>query len=111
MKFLISVIDNQTGGASPAEMAAIQAFNGWLRASGALIFAGGLDAPQTATVLDNRNGAGLAAPGPFIASPEYVSGFWIVEAPDADAALALAAEASRCCHRRVELRPFLPDLR
>nr|WP_243738797.1 hypothetical protein [Microcella frigidaquae] len=37
---------------------------------------------------------------------QYVSGFWIIEAPDRDAALALAAEGSRACNRVVELRPF-----
>ncbi|MBB5616808.1 hypothetical protein BJ959_000304 [Chryseoglobus frigidaquae] len=35
-----------------------------------------------------------------------MSGFWIIEAPDRDAALALAAEGSRACNRVVELRPF-----
>lgn len=109
MKFLVSVIDRRTGEATPEEMAAIGAFNARLRASGRLVFAGGLGAPSTACVLDNRGGAGLVEPGPFLSSEEYMAGFWILEAADREEALELAAEASRCCNRRVELRPFLPD--
>jgi hypothetical protein len=109
MRFLVSVIDRQTGTATPEEMAAIGEFNERLRASGRLVFAGGLGPPDTAIVLDNRDGAGLIEPGPFLRSDESVAGFWILEAPDTETALGLAAEASRCCNRRVELRPLLPD--
>ena len=45
--------------------------------------------------------------GPFLESKEYIVGFWIIEAPDLDAALKLATEASRACNRKVEVRPFL----
>lgn len=109
MKFLVSVIDSRTGEATPEEMAAIGGFNARLRASGKLIFAGGLAAPAAACVVDHRGEAVLVEPGPFLPSAEYVAGFWILEAADRDEALALAAEASRGCRRRVELRPFLPD--
>jgi hypothetical protein len=33
--------------------------------------------------------------------------FWIIEAPDLDVALTLAAEGSKACDRKVEVRPFL----
>ena len=45
--------------------------------------------------------------GPLHGSDEYLSGFWIVEAPDAQVARVLAVEASRHCNRRVEVRAFL----
>jgi len=47
--------------------------------------------------------------GPFVESKEYLGGFWIMEAADLDVALALAAEGSKACNRRVEVRPFLPE--
>jgi hypothetical protein len=50
------LIDEQTGSATPAEMAAIDAFNDRLEAEGHRVFAGGLASPKTATVVDNRNG-------------------------------------------------------
>lgn len=37
----------------------------------------------------------------------YLSGLWIVEVADEEAALALATEASLACNRRVEVRAFL----
>ena len=107
MKFLISVLDDTTGSATAAEMAAIDAFNDRLEADGHWVFAGGLSAPSASAVLDDRAGAGLVTDGPFLESKEYIAGFWIIEAPDREVALALAAAGSRACHRRVEVRPFL----
>jgi hypothetical protein len=44
--------------------------------------------------------------GPFAETKEQIGGFWIIEAPDLDAALALAARASTACMGPVEVRPF-----
>ena len=107
MQFLISVLDDHTGSATGSEMAAIDAFNDRLRAEGHWVFAGGLAAPATATVIDNRAGRALASAGPLAETKEYVAGFWIIEAPDHDTARALASEGSQHCNRKVELRTFL----
>ncbi len=109
MKYLLSVIDENTGLASPAEMEAIDVFNVRLQAEGHWVFAGGLGAPETATVIDNRRGKAMVTDGPFVESKEYVAGFWIIEAPDLDVALKLAAEGSKSCNRKVEVRPFLAE--
>ena len=107
MRYLIAVIDDQTGSATPDEREAIDAFNERLRAEGHWVLAAGVGAPRTATVIDNRGGRGISTTGPFLESTEYMSGFWVIEAPDHQVALALAAEGSRSCNRKVELRPFL----
>jgi hypothetical protein len=107
MHYLVSVIDDKTGNATPTEMAAIDAFNDRLKAEGHWVFAGGLAAPSTATVIDNRNGEALFTDGPFLESKEYLAGFWIFEAPDLDLVLELAAEGSKACNRKIEVRPFL----
>ena len=44
--------------------------------------------------------------GPFLETKEYIAGFWIIEASDLDVALKLAAEASKVCDRKIEVRPF-----
>ena len=106
MKFMVCVIDDETGSGSGDEMAAVDAFNERLQNAGQLIMAEGLASPRALVVVDNRGGAGVVAPGPLHDVEQYVSGFWIIEAADRDAALALAAEASRACNRMVELRPF-----
>jgi len=106
MRYLVSVIDDKTGSATPTEMA-IDAFNERLRADGHWVFAAGLESPSTATVIDNRNGEAVLTDGPFLESKEYLAGFWIIEAADVDVALELAAEGSKHCNRKVEVRPFL----
>jgi hypothetical protein len=107
MQYLISVIHDQPGLATPEEDAAIDVFNDRLQAEGHWVFAGGLASPNTATVIDNRGEEALITDGPFIESKEYLAGFWIIEAPHLDVALALATEGSKACNRKIEVRPFL----
>jgi hypothetical protein len=109
MRYLVSVIDDGAGLATPAEMAAIDAFNDRLMTEGHWVFAGGLGTPDTATVIDNRAGEPMFSDGPFVESKEYLIGFWVIEAPDLDVALKLASEGSKACNRKVEVRPFLPE--
>jgi hypothetical protein len=107
MQYLLSVIDHRTGSGTPEEAADIDVFNDRLVAEGHWVFAGGLDSPSTATVIDNRDGAGMITDGPFAETKEHVAGFWIIDAPDLDVALKLANDGSKACNRRVEVRPFL----
>jgi hypothetical protein len=107
MQYLISVIDDTAGLATPEEQAAIDVFNDRLKAEGHWVFAGGLGAPSTATVIDNRGEDAMFTDGPFLESKEYLIGFWIIEAPDLDVALKLAAVGSKACNRKIEVRPFL----
>src|SRR5215211_7832841 len=109
MQYMVTVIDDKTGSATPTEMAAITAFNDRLRAEGHWVFAGGLESPNTATVIDNRGGEAVFTDGPFLESKEHLVGFWIIEAPDLDVALKLAAEGSKQCSRKVEVRPFIRE--
>jgi hypothetical protein len=107
MQYLVSVIDDKTNSGTAEEMAQIDAFNDRLQSQGHWVFAGGLASPSASTVVDNRGGEAVLTDGPFIESKEYLAGFWVMEAPDLDVALRLAAEGSRACNRRVEVRPFL----
>ena len=106
MQYLISVIDDTASLATPDEMAATDVFNDRLKADGHWVFAGGLAAPSTATVIDNRGEEPMLTDGPYLESKEYLAGFWIMEAPDLDVALTLAAEGSKACNRKIEVRPF-----
>jgi hypothetical protein len=107
MQYLVSVINDTASRATPDEEVAIDAFNDRLRAEGHWVFAGGLAAPSSATVVDNRGEEAMFTDGPFLESKEYLVGFWIIEAPDLDVALKLAAEGSKACNRKIEVRPFL----
>jgi hypothetical protein len=106
MQYLFSVIADTDRLATPDERAAISVFDDRLRAQGHWVFTGGLSSPTAATVIDNRAGETLITDGPFVESKEFVVGFWIVEAPDLDVALKLAADGSKACNLKVEVRPF-----
>jgi hypothetical protein len=107
MQYLVSVITDSPDLANPEEDAAIDVFNARLQAEGHWVFAGGLGAPATATVIDNRGPEAMITDGPFLESKEYLIGFWIIEAADLDTALKLAADGSKACNRKIEVRPFL----
>jgi hypothetical protein len=108
-QYLMSVLTETPDLATAEEGAAIDAFNAQLQADGHWVFAGGLASPSTATVVDGRDGEPVFTDGPYIESKEYIIGFWIINAPDLDVALRLAAAGSKSCNRKVELRPVLGE--
>ena len=107
MQYLVSVINDTDDLATPEEMAAIDVFNDRLQAEGHWVFAGGLGSTSSATVIDHRGEETMITDGPFLESKEHIVGFWIMEAADLDVALKLAAEGSKACNRKLEVRPFL----
>lgn len=90
----------------PGIFEAVDRFNAEVMESGAWVFGGGLEVPDTATVVDATSGDVTMTDGPYAESKEQIGGFWIVELPDLDAALALAEKASAACRNAVEVRPF-----
>ena len=106
----VMMVDGKLPYADEAEEQAsgkeIDAFNEELRASGSWVFAGGLHPSDTATTVDATGADVVTTDGPFAETKEQIAGFWVVESPDLDAALALAAKASSACRMAVEVRPF-----
>jgi hypothetical protein len=94
----------------PDEMQAlfesVDAFNAEVQAAGKWVFGGGLELPDTATVVRNNDGDVLLTDGPFIETKEFLGGFWVIEAADLDEALDWAKRASVACRGDVEVRPF-----
>jgi hypothetical protein len=112
--YLLAV--HSIGGEAPQAMEAkevacrdVDAFNAELQSGGQWVFAGGLHPPETATVVRVQEDEVMMTDGPFSESKEQVGGFWVIKAPDLDAALASAVGASRACRRPVEVRPFQDD--
>ncbi|CAA9237059.1 MAG: DGPFAETKE family protein [uncultured Acidimicrobiales bacterium] len=84
----------------------VDTFNNEVQAKGAWVFAGGLHPADTATVVKVTNGEVVTTDGPFAETKEQLGGFWVIEAPDLDGALAWAAKAAEACKAPVEVRPF-----
>jgi hypothetical protein len=77
-----------------------------MKSTGAWVFSGRLHPPDTATVVRVSGGEVLTTDGPFVESREHLGGFYIIEAPDLDAALALAAKVTGAIKVPIEVRPF-----
>ncbi|MPQ98508.1 transcription initiation protein [Modestobacter sp. I12A-02628] len=66
---------------------------------------------STATTVRVQGGKGgdvLTTDGPFAEAKEVLSGFFLLDAPDLDAAIALAAQIPAAWDGAVELRPVIP---
>jgi len=109
-QYLLSVIQ-PVGPLPPPEflegvMREVEAIHQELKQTGAWVFAGGLEAPSTATVVRVQNGQALMTDGPFVEGKEYIGGFCIVKAPDLDAALEWGRKLARAITLPIEVRPF-----
>jgi hypothetical protein len=80
-----------------------------MKAAGAWVFSGGLNAPDTATVLRLDRGEVLMTDGPFAEGKEYLGGFTIIKAPDLDAALDWGRRLARVLPLPIEVRPFVDE--
>ncbi len=108
-EYLLSVwhyegdLDNVSEEDTQRMFAQVGEFNERLRAEGKWVFAGGLTAPSSATVVSV---SGDLTDGPYSESKEQMGGFWVIKAADLDEALALAKEGAAACENTVEVRAF-----
>jgi hypothetical protein len=112
-QYMLSVYIDESAEPSPEVIEQayrdVDAINERIKAEGAWVFGGGLHPSSTATVVREKDGNVLTTDGPFAEAKEHLGGFWIIEAPDLDAALAWASEATVACKAPVEVRPFQDD--
>ena len=85
--------------------AQVGAFNADLESAGAWVFGAGLMPASSATVVCAADTVSMTD-GPYAESKEQMGGFWVIEAPDLDAALEWARKAAAACEGPVELRPM-----
>jgi hypothetical protein len=84
----------------------LHALNEELKAAGSWVFTGGLHAPSSATVVRLRDGEVITTDGPYVEGKEHIGGFWVITAPDLDAALEWGHKATRAIGLPIEVRPF-----
>ena len=84
----------------------LHVLNKEMKAAGAWVFSRGLHEASTATVVRAREGELVMTDGPYVEGKEHVGGFWIIDAPDLDAALGWAGRAARILGLPIEVRPF-----
>jgi len=113
-QYLLSIYQPDGDPPEPAVLAPIMerlaALREEIKAAGAWVFTGGLHPADTATVLRPGRGEGegtvLVTDGPFVEGKEHLGGFWIITAPDLDAALEWGRKAALAITLPIEVRAF-----
>jgi hypothetical protein len=84
------------------------AYIGAMNEAGVVVKGDGLLPPSAATTVRIANGERLVQDGPVAATKEQLGGYFVIEVPDLDAALAWAARSPNLVAGSTELRPVLP---
>jgi hypothetical protein len=111
MQFLLLIYDQEQRYAAftQADHAAeTQAYNAFGQQFGSSIRGGNaLQATPTAKTVRVRGGKELVTDGPFAETKEQLGGYYLIEAPDEAAAIAVAAKIPAALHGSVEVRPIM----
>jgi hypothetical protein len=111
MQYLLLIYAPVEGGPSPDERASEH--DAWMRytqdlqESGALVAGDALQGLDTAATVRVREGETLVTDGPFAETKEMLGGYYLIDVPDLDAALAWAAKIPNVGYGSVEVRPIM----
>lgn len=72
-----------------------------------LVYGSGLQATATATTLRTTNRSKAVHDGPYAETKEQLGGFYVIDVPDLDAALAIAARIPLSADGAIEIRPLI----
>jgi hypothetical protein len=75
--------------------------------AGILVDSSPLQPPQTATIVQVRNGETQLSDGPFAEIKEQLGGYYILDCEDLDMALRYAAMIPSAKYESVEVRPVM----
>lgn len=78
-----------------------------LKAEGVFVAGDGLKPVETATSLRLRGGKVETMDGPFAETKEHLGGYYLIEVPELDRALAYAAQIPSAAFGTIELRPLI----
>lgn len=75
--------------------------------AGVLVAAEGLADPSLARFVSVRDGETIVSDGPYAEVKEHLAGFYLIDCPTPDDALAWAAKIPDAANTEVEVRPVL----
>ena len=111
MDYLLLIYANEEGWTSMTPEQQQQGYAAYMAYTEALKKAGAYKASQrlqpiaAATTVRVTNGKSQVLDGPYVESKEQLGGFFLIEAPDLDSALAWAARCPGASHGTIEVRP------
>jgi hypothetical protein len=111
MQYLLLIYGNESAmlgapkEASSQMLGAYMAYTEAMKKAGVLAGSNRLRPTGEATTLRAPNGKKSVLNGPFAETKEQLGGYYLIEAPDLDAALSWAARCPGAAHGSVEVRP------
>ena len=114
MQYLLMIYSNEAAqqAASPAEsgqiMAAYGAYTEAMKKAGVMVGGERLKPTSTATTVRMAKGKTEVLNGPYAETKEQLGGYFVIEAPDLDAALSWAARCPGASYGTMEVRPVWP---
>ena len=111
MQYLLLIYTPVDGGPSPDELAA--EYPRWmqytedLREAGVMLAGDALQGLDTAATVRVRDAETLVSDGPFAETKEMLGGYYLIDVPDLDTALAWAAKVPSVGYGSIEVRPIM----
>ena len=112
MQYLLLIHGDQEAMAAAREsdmagmMAAYGAYTQALREAGAYVGGERLHPASSATIVRSKGGKTSVVNGPYAEAKEQLGGYYLIEAPDLDAAITWAARCPGASHGAMEVRPI-----
>jgi hypothetical protein len=112
MQYLLMLYSNETAWPKMTKaeqeqgVAAYQAYTEALKNAGVYKGSNRLQPTAAATTVRLADGKPQVLDGPYIDSKEQLGGYYLIEAPDLDAAISWAARCPGASHGTVEVRPI-----
>ncbi len=111
MQYLLLIYGNEAGMLSASKeqtsqmVAAYAAYTEAMKKAGAYVGSNRLQTTSTATTVRAPNGKSSVLDGPYAETKEQLGGYYLIEAPDIDAALSWAARCPGAGYGAIEVRP------
>ena len=112
MQYLLLIYGNEAGmqSASKADIeqmvAAYGAYTQAMKSAGVMVAADRLKPSTAASTVRIADGKTKVLDGPYAETKEQLGGYFMIDVPDLDAALAWAARCPGASHGAVEVRPI-----
>jgi hypothetical protein len=112
MQYMLMIYSSEAAAQAATEeqrgqmLAAYGAYTEALSSAGALVAGNRLRPTASATTVRLVDGKSQVLNGPYAETKEQLGGYYLIDAPDLDAALSWAARCPGATHGTVEVRPI-----
>ena len=112
MKYLLLIYANEAGQQSASQeqvgqmIAAYGAYSEAMKKAGVYVGSNRLRPTSSGTTVRVANGKTQVLDGPYAEAKEQLGGYYLIDAPDLDAALSWASRCPGASHGTIEVRPI-----